>query len=179
MADKDIKQVISKLLKKNKGKKISISSVVVLIIIAALYFSPLGDNLKNETIEPSSGITQTSVYEKTDSHNETEAYVTIFSGYEGTSYYSTESAYTYEFRNRKRLNEHFEKHGAEVGASSADEYEKMASAVVTNSNSLHKTEAEDGDDVYFLKSTGEFVIVSPDGYLRTYYIADYDYFNRQ
>lgn len=178
MADKDIKQVISKLLKKNKGKKISISSVLVLVIIAALYFSPLGDYLKGGTDE-TTHVAPTFSYEETERKTETNVYVTTYSGYEGTSYYSTESAYTYEFRNRKRLNEHFEKHGAEVGASSADEYEKMASAVVTNSNSLHKTEAEDGDDVYFLKSTGEFVIVSPDGYLRTYYIADYDYFNRQ
>ena len=40
-------------------------------------------------------------------------------------------------------------------------------------------EAEDGDDVYYLESTREFVVVSRDGYIRTYYIADKDYFDRQ
>lgn len=40
-------------------------------------------------------------------------------------------------------------------------------------------QAEDGDDLYFLESTGEFVVVSPAGYIRTYYLADRDYFERQ
>lgn len=39
--------------------------------------------------------------------------------------------------------------------------------------------AEDGDDLYFLESTGEFVVVSPAGYIRTYYLTDRDYFDRQ
>ena len=44
---------------------------------------------------------------------------------------------------------------------------------------LHKLQAEDGDDLYFLESTGEFVVVSPAGYIRTYYLTDRDYFERQ
>ena len=74
---------------------------------------------------------------------------------------------------------HYQKHGAEVGASSPDEYQRKAAAVVSSENVLHKTESEDGDYVYFNPSTGEFVIVSTDGYIRTYYIADMDYFERQ
>ena len=31
---------------------------------------------------------------------------------------------------------------------------------------LHKIEEEDGDDVYYLEETNEFVIVSTDGYIR-------------
>ena len=42
-----------------------------------------------------------------------------------------------------------------------------------------KLQAEDGDDLYFLESTGEFVVVSPAGYIRTYYLTDRDYFERQ
>ena len=34
---------------------------------------------------------------------------------------------------------------------------------------IHKKEKEDGDDVYYLENTNEFVIVSTDGYIRTYF----------
>ena len=65
--------------------------------------------------------------------------------------------------------------------SSAEEYEAAASAVVNNPESLHKTEAEDGDDVYYLEETNEFVVVSTDGYIRTYFLPDGGkaYFDRQ
>lgn len=85
------------------------------------------------------------------------------------------------FRNQKLLKQHYEKHGIEMGFSSAEEYEKAAAAVVSHPDALHKTEAEDGDDVYYIESTNEFVVVSTDGYLRTYFNPDrgIDYFNRQ
>lgn len=88
---------------------------------------------------------------------------------------------TYTFRNQKLLNSHYEKHGKDMGFSSAKEYEKAASAVVTNPEALHKTETEDGDDVYYVESTNEFVIVSTDGYIRTYFNPDAGiaYYNRQ
>ena len=73
------------------------------------------------------------------------------------------------FRNEKLLQDHYEKHGIEMGFADAKAYEDAARSVVLNSESLHKIEAEDGDDVYYLESTNEFVIVSTDGYLRTYY----------
>ena len=68
-----------------------------------------------------------------------------------------------------------------MGFSSAKEYEKAAAAVVANSSALHKKEAEDGDDVYYIESTNEFVIVSTDGYIRTYFNPDAGiaYYNRQ
>ncbi len=53
----------------------------------------------------------------------------------------------YKFRSKKLLNEHYEKHGEEMGFASAQEYEAAASAVVTNPDSLQKTEKEDVDDV--------------------------------
>ena len=85
------------------------------------------------------------------------------------------------FRNEKLLQQHYEKHGVEMGFSSAEEYEAAASAVANNPDALHKQEAEDGDDVYYLEDTNEFVIVSTDGYIRTYFnpSAGMDYFNRQ
>ncbi|MDE7230252.1 MAG: hypothetical protein K2N56_07210 [Oscillospiraceae bacterium] len=85
------------------------------------------------------------------------------------------------FRNKNLLNQHYQKHGIDMGFSSAEEYEKAAARVPYDPNVLHKIEAEDGDDVYYIESTNEFVIVSTDGYLRTYFNPDrgIDYFNRQ
>lgn len=85
------------------------------------------------------------------------------------------------FRNEKLLEEHYEKHGIEMGFSSPQEYERAAAAVVSSPGVLHKLEKEDNDDVYYLESTNEFVIVSTDGYIRTYYKPNdgKDYFDRQ
>ena len=88
---------------------------------------------------------------------------------------------TYTFRKEEYLEEHFEKHGKEMGFKSAKEYEKAASDVVNNPDSLYKTEKEDGDYIYYLESTNEFVVVSTDGYIRTYYNPSdgIDYYNRK
>ena len=85
----------------------------------------------------------------------------------------------YEFRNRNLLDKHYDKHGIEMGFDSAEEYEAAASAVVNDPRALHKLEQEDGDDVFYIEDTHEFVIVSTDGFIRTYYYADKDYFDRQ
>ncbi|RGS48381.1 hypothetical protein [Holdemanella biformis] len=69
----------------------------------------------------------------------------------------------YHFRNEDLLESHYEKHGKEMGFSSSKEYEMSASDVVNNPESLHKTEKEDGDDVYYKENTNEFVVVSTDG----------------
>ena len=68
-----------------------------------------------------------------------------------------------------------------MGFSSAEEYERAASNVVSSPEALHKLEKEDNDDVYYLESTNEFVIVSTDGYIRTYFYPDSgkDYFDKQ
>ncbi len=87
----------------------------------------------------------------------------------------------YKFRNQNLLNQHFEKHGKDMGFASAEEYEKAASAVVNDPDALHKIEAEDGDDIYYIEATNEFVVVSTDDYIRTYFLPDkgIDYFNKQ
>lgn len=91
----------------------------------------------------------------------------------------------YHFRSKKLLTEHFEKHGAEFkddfDYKTAQEYEKGASDVVNNSEALHKTEAEDGDGVYYIEATNEFVILSKDGYIRTYFRPNggKSYYDRQ
>lgn len=92
-----------------------------------------------------------------------------------------EQAAQYRFRNKKLLTQHYEKHGIDMGFGNAEEYEAAASAVVCNPDSLHKTEKEDGDDVYYLTATNEFVVVSTDGYIRTYFKPDSGlrYYNKQ
>ena len=88
---------------------------------------------------------------------------------------------TVRFRNTRLRQEHYEKHGIEMGFTSPEAYEQAAAAVVQNKDALHKLEEEDGDDVYYLGSTNEFVIVSTDGYIRTYFYPSNgkDYFDRQ
>ena len=88
---------------------------------------------------------------------------------------------TVRFRNTRLRQEHYEKHGIEMGFTSPEAYEQAAAAVVQNKDALHKLEEEDGDDVYYLESTNEFVIVSTDGYIRTYFYPSNgkDYFDRQ
>jgi len=87
----------------------------------------------------------------------------------------------YVFRNQKLLNQHYDKHGKDMGFASADDYEKAASDVVNNPAALHKTEKEDGDDIYYVETTNEFVVVSTDGYIRTYFNPDSGkrYFDKQ
>ena len=85
------------------------------------------------------------------------------------------------FRKKKYLDEHYEKHGKEMGFASAEEYLAAANAVVVNPDALHKKEKEDNDDIYYVEATNEFVVVSSDGYIRTYFnpSAGIDYYNRQ
>ena len=87
----------------------------------------------------------------------------------------------YYFRNDNLLKEHYKKHGVEMGFDSMEEYEEAACAVIYNPAALTKTEKEDGDYVYYVEESNEFVILSPDGYIRTYFnpSAGIDYYNRQ
>ncbi len=88
---------------------------------------------------------------------------------------------TYTFRYDSLLESHYEKHGIDMGFASEEEYLAAANAVINNPDALHKIEAEDGDDVYYVEATNEFVVVAPDGYIRTYFWPDdgIDYYNRQ
>lgn len=88
---------------------------------------------------------------------------------------------TLKFRSKKLLDQHYEKHGKDMGFANAKDYEAAAAAVVANPDALHKIEKEDGDDVYYLEETNEFVVVSTDGYLRTYFLPDsgIKYYNKQ
>ena len=99
----------------------------------------------------------------------------------GTALAPQGDSYAYTFRSQRQLSEHFDKHGREMGYESPGAYERAASRVATNPASLHKIEKEDGDDVYYLVITNEFVVISTDGFIRTYFCPDSGkrYFDRQ
>ncbi len=87
----------------------------------------------------------------------------------------------YHFRSDELLTSHYEKHGIEMGFDSKEEYEKAANDVINNPEALHKKEKEDNDDVYFIEETNDFVVLSYDGYIRTYFRPNsgIKYFNKQ
>ena len=79
----------------------------------------------------------------------------------------------YYFRTEKLRDDHFSKHGVEFSVGfdyeTAEDYEKGASDVINNPDALYKTEAEDGDGIYYIEESNEFVVLSTDGYIRTYF----------
>ncbi len=87
----------------------------------------------------------------------------------------------YFFRDGEKLQEHFEEHGEETNCKTLDEYLIKANKVIDDSKAKIKVETDqnDNDKVYYLSETGEIVFVSIDGVIRTYFIADDEYFERQ
>lgn len=87
----------------------------------------------------------------------------------------------YTFKSESLLQEHFNKHGSEFGYASTSQYESGANTVINSPDALHKTEVEDGDSVYYIQTTNELVILSTEGYIRTYFKPDdgIEYYNRQ
>lgn len=173
------------------GKKRPIVAVVAaLLILFALgfgyYISQInGAKLSNNDVsEEIFSNVQTTVSKITEASAVTEVETTAEVNEESTSAEVTETespAKQYRFRNSELLDSHYNKHGIEMGFASAEEYEKAAAAVITAPGVLHKYEKEDNDDVYYLESTNEFVIVSTDGFIRTYFKPNSgkDYFDRQ
>lgn len=90
-----------------------------------------------------------------------------------------QSAFEYAFKNEAELKEHFIKHGRECKTKTPKKYLKAANKIIKSKKSLNKIEKVDSDTVYFNKKTGGIVFLSPKGYIRTFYLTDIDYFNRQ
>jgi pyocin large subunit-like protein len=157
---------------------------IILIIALWLVYTFISSQITDSGYEPYSYEAATTALSVISDNADYEATISDTTASEATTTDNSSSEYSSSytpltFRNDKLLNSHYEKHGIEMGYNSASDYVAAANAVIYNPDSLHKLEAEDGDDVYFLESTNEFVVVSTDGYIRTYYYADIDYFNRQ
>ena len=173
--------------------KKSIYSLVVASVLAvtSVIFSgcsfefSFGDESSEES-SVSKAITETTVSEEVTEEKTAETFAETITETETEGYPQVDNSYVeYHFRSEKQLNEHFEKHGAEFddiyGFKTAEEYEKGASDVINNDDSLYKTEADDGDGIFYLESTNEIVFLSTDGFIRSYFrpSAKKDYFDRQ
>lgn len=157
------RKVMSKNMNK-RDKRVLRISVVIMILIFICFSGVVIKNTGNEQSDSSSleVVTESATESAKQSITESEPE-------------------DYTFKNNYRLEDHYEKHGKDMGFKDAESYEDAASKVVNNPEALHKTEKEDGDDVYYVEKTNEFVVVSPDGYIRTYFNPDdgINYYNRQ
>ncbi len=184
------------------SNKTNLLYVCCVVIAAALFFMntmriPETDGSGKEPMEswdsPSENLTGTSDAVLTDEGDGTggqsgeswesipESAAVILEDTQSAQWAETPQIQLYSFRNQRLLDQHYEKHGIEMGFATIEEYVAAANAVINHPDVLHKQEAEDNDDVYFLEATNEFVVVSTDGYIRTYFIASggIDYYNRQ
>ena len=177
----------------SKKRPISVGIVVLLILALAFGYGISQINsakLSNNDVTDIGETISTAVTEAettaevTETSTVTEAETTAEVTETSTISESAETeipAKQYCFRNSELLDEHYKSHGIEMGFASAEEYEKAAAAVIDAPGVLHKYEKEDNDDVYYLESTNEIVIVSTDGFIRTYFKPDRgkDYFDEQ
>lgn len=149
---------------------------MVILAIAALTSTMLTGCYTAEELTDYSSVSESVSEPESESASESSE---IFDDYSDDTYVE------YYFRTEKQRDQHFEKHGGEFeddfGYETAEDYEKGASDVINDPDALFKTEAEDGDGVYYIEETNEFVILSTDGYIRTYFrpSAGINYFNRQ
>jgi hypothetical protein len=66
--------------------------------------------------------------------------------------------------------EHFEKHGAEVGAKNAVEYLRGANELIRGGKGVETFVRKNGDKLFYRKSTNEFGVLAKDGKtIRTYF----------
>lgn len=85
----------------------------------------------------------------------------------------------YTFRTQEQYDQHYQKHGAEFGNISQEQYLAMANALINDPDAL--TKSDDGDTLFYDKYENEFAVLSGDGYIRTFFKPDdgIDYWNRQ
>lgn len=153
--------------------------ITILILTAAALFAyfyqngteNIPDDIQNipETVISIMDSTEPEPAEETVSMSETEP--------------AEQEEISYTFRNQELYDSHFEKHRAEFGNITKEEYLQKANELI-NSDSpdvLHKTEKEDGDYLFYNQKTNEFLVLSTDGYIRTYFKPDdgMNYWERQ
>ncbi len=166
-----------------RKKKITYGIIAVICIILGLIMER-AEKAENANIGIGSAIqnqVETTATGVASAETDTEQIVVDNEPAAETTEVITEDYVEYYFRNEDLLEQHYKKHGMEMGFESMEAYEEAASAVVAHPEVLSKTEAEDGDYVYYIEETNEFVVISQDGYIRTYFnpSAGIDYYNRQ
>ena len=149
-------------------------AALVILIVAALMGKPILEDNSSEAPVSTTTVTASETTETTVTASE----ATEVSEPEEIA---AEAVTNYTFRSNEQYINHYEKHGIEMGFDSAEDYLAAANKVISSKDALHKLEAEDNDHIYYLEETNEFVVLSQDGYIRTYFLPSdgIDYFNRQ
>ena len=75
------------------------------------------------------------------------------------------------FADQRRLEEHFEKHGAEFGATSRQDYLRLAQKLrdAPAGGPILETVRRDGVVTRFDRQTGAFIAFNPNGVIRTFF----------
>ena len=149
----------------------------IMYLVAAVVLILIGMRMDRDSAED----TSTEFLTESVKNNNVAAESNIVTESDGSSETSLEDYIEYYFRNEDLLEQHYKKHGMEMGFESMEAYEEAAGAVVYHPDVLVKTEKEDGDFVYYIEESNEFVVISQDGYIRTYFNPSdgIEYFNRQ
>ncbi len=159
-----------------KNKKLIIRIVTVVLVLILAY---VGKSLNPS--EEAVSDTEETLVEMDQDESPVELDETVTNMTEQEEVVLEEEEILYPFRTQEQLTDHYERHGIEMGYDTEESYVAGANGVVLSPDALHKLEEEDGDFVYYLEETNEFVVLSPDGYIRTYFCPDdgIDYYNRQ
>ena len=190
---------------KNANKMPAILGIVA-AIIAAFFGITIPTNFFGDGNEATSSVSTSSVVESVNSsakEESSENEITVTSKPETTTTKaeqtskpettttkkqeqskpeSSKEEIFYYFRNQGLYDSHYEKHGHEFGNITKEEYLQKANDLINSDSSDILTKYEDdGDYMFFNKKTDEFLVLAPDGYIRTYFIPDdgIDYWNRQ
>ena len=169
--------------KKSSGKLKTAVFIGLMLIICAVSVVTGNEVLSSDSIpdkaeSSSKAVTTAVTTSKAEAVTTTSA--TKIAGFEVITKAPEKEHIEYYFRTKKLRDQHYEKHGIDMGFSSADEYRRAASDVINDPSALTKTEKEDGDTCYYIEATDEFVVLSTDGYIRTYFNpGGKDYFDRQ
>ncbi len=88
------------------------------------------------------------------------------------------SIYKYTFYDTVAMVEHYAKHRKETESETMEDYLYKANMLIVNKGSLSKS-SKDNDTLYYNKRTNEFAVVAKAGYIRTYFMANEKYYNKQ
>lgn len=151
--------------------KFLVKLFIVLAVVFAIYFF-INKKTEKSNIDSTKETIQITKETETEKKEKTKIETKTNKKQELKQNENIEETYEYveyKFRTKKLLNDHYKKHGKEMGFKNANAYEKAANKVINNKNALIKEEKEDGDYVYYVVDTNEIVFLSRDGYIRSYF----------
>ncbi len=88
------------------------------------------------------------------------------------------SHYKHTFYDTRSMVSHYVKHGKQTHSEDMENYLFRANLVITDKGNISKI-TKDNDTAYYNPKTKELVIVAKAGYIRTYFIANQYYYNKQ